>query len=126
MRKLAGTPPNFTARVPMKFVPLIATVVPTTPLAGVNAVIVGAKPAEVVTVKFGVESSVVSAGPMGAVTEIGPVVAPIGTTAVIVVSESTVKTEAWVPLKLTAVAPVKLTPEIATADPTGPMLGENE
>jgi hypothetical protein len=62
--------------------------------------------------------------PAGVTTEIGPVVAPSGTVAVIFVSESTVKTEA-VPLNRTAVAPEKAEPLIVTDVPTGPDVGEN-
>jgi hypothetical protein len=51
--------------------------------------------------------------PPGAVTEIGPVVAPDGTVAVICVALTTVKA-AERPLKLTAVAPVKLVPVMVT------------
>lgn len=51
--------------------------------------------------------------PPGAVTEIGPVVAPDGTVAVICVALTTVKV-AETPLKFTAVAPVKLVPVMVT------------
>ena len=121
-----GTPLNLTETVPIKFDPVIVTDVPTGPLVGVNDEIDGAKPAAVVTVKFGVESAAVVAVPIGAVTEIGPLVAPFGTTAVICVSESTVNKDAGVPLKLTPVAPEKLIPLIVTADPIGPIIGEKE
>jgi len=40
--KLALTPLNITAVAPVKFVPLIVTLVPTAPLVGVKPVIVGA------------------------------------------------------------------------------------
>src|SRR5436309_6498353 len=56
---------------------------------------------------------------------IGPVVAPLGTVAVICVSEFTAK-EAAAPLKATAVAPVKCEPLIVTPVPTGPLVGLNE
>jgi len=42
--KLAALPLNAAAVAPMKFVPLIVTLVPTGPLPGVKDVIVGAKP----------------------------------------------------------------------------------
>jgi hypothetical protein len=61
--------------------------------------------------------------PPGAVTAIGPVVAPTGTVAVIFVDELTTKVAA-VPLKLTAVAPVKLLPLMVTELPIWPLLGE--
>src|SRR2546425_6530638 len=60
--------------------------------------------------------------PPGVVTLSGPVVAPAGTVAVIVVAEPTVKL-ALVPLNRTAVAPVKLAPLIATLVLTGPLVG---
>ena len=56
---------------------------------------------------------------------IGPVVAPLGTVAVICVSEFTAK-EAAAPLNATAVAPVKCEPLIVTPAPTGPLAGLNE
>jgi len=69
--KLAALPLKTTASVPVKLAPLIATLVPTAPLAGVKLAIVGAilkavalvvRPADVVTLS-------------------GPVVAPAGTVA---------------------------------------------
>jgi len=61
--------------------------------------------------------------PAGVVTEIGPVVAPAGTVALICVDEFTKKV-ALVPLKLTAVAPVKLSPLISIIVPTAPLGGK--
>jgi hypothetical protein len=63
--------------------------------------------------------------PPGAVTEMGPVVAPVGTVAVILVEEFTTK-EAATLLNLTAVAPVKFVPVMVTVTPTAPEVGENE
>src|SRR2546422_2412708 len=60
--------------------------------------------------------------PPGLVTLIGPVVAPVGTVAAIVVAEPTVK-PALAPLNSTAVAPVKLVPLMVTLVPTGPLVG---
>jgi hypothetical protein len=64
-------PLNLTAVVPKKFAPLMVTVAPSTPLAGVKLVIVGAtmKLLALVTV------------PLGVVTLIGPVVAAADTVA---------------------------------------------
>ena len=64
---------NLTAVAPVKFVPLIVTLVPAGPLAGVKLVIVGALD----TVKL----LALVAVPPGVVTLIGPVVAPAGTVA---------------------------------------------
>jgi hypothetical protein len=63
-----------------------------------------------------------NAVPPGVVTLIGPVVAPAGAVACIVVSEVTVKLAA-LPLNVTAVAPVKLVPLIVTLVPTRPFVG---
>ena len=71
--KLALLPLNVTAVAPVKFVPLIVTLVPTGPLAGVTLVIVGAG----ITVKL----VALVAVPPGVVTRTGPVVAPVGTVA---------------------------------------------
>jgi len=60
--------------------------------------------------------------PARVVTAIMPVVAPAGTVAVICVSELTVKFAA-VPLKVTAVAPVKFRPVMTTDVPPVPWLG---
>ena len=110
--KLAGCPLNETAVAPVKFVPVIVTLVPAGPLAGAKDDRAG------VTVK----RVVVTKGPPGVVTEIGPVVAPAGTVVVIVPEGSTVKAAAT-PLNETAVAPVK--PVTVTLVPTGPKIGEN-
>jgi hypothetical protein len=61
--------------------------------------------------------------PPAVVTLILPVVAPTGTMAVIWVSESTVNV-ARMPLKVTALAPVRAEPVITTEVPTGPIVGE--
>ena len=71
---VATLPLNVTAVAPVKFVPLIVTLVPTGPLAGVKLVIVGALAA---TVKL----AALVAVPPGVVTLSGPVVAPAGTVA---------------------------------------------
>src|SRR5262245_33554519 len=93
--KLAFVPLNLTELAPVRFVPVMTTLVPTGPLVGVKLLIVG----EPITVKL----LALVAVPPGVVTEIGPVVAPVGTVAVICVAESTVKL-AFVPLNLTELA----------------------
>src|SRR3989442_952849 len=113
--KLAATPLMVTDVTPVKFVPAIVTLVPTGPLVGEKLVIVGGG----MTVKLLARVAV----PADVVTLIGPVVAPPGTVAVIDVDEFTVKL-ALVPLKRTAVAPVKVAPVIVTLVPTGPLVGE--
>ena len=72
--KLALAPLNATEVAPVKFVPLIVTLVPTGPLVGVTLVIVGGL---AVTVKV----LALVAVPAGVVTVSGPVVAPVGTVA---------------------------------------------
>src|SRR5947209_613086 len=62
--------------------------------------------------------------PSGVVTAMASVVAPVGTVAVMEVSETTAKL-AGSPLNLTAVAPVKFVPVIVTTVPTGPKIGVN-
>jgi len=78
----------------------------------------------VVTVKVSVTVKlfVLVAVPPGVVTRSGPVVAPVGTVAWIVVAEVTVKL-ALTPLNVTVVAPVKFVPLIVTLVPTGPLVG---
>ena len=70
--KLAAfTPLNVTAVAPVKFAPLIVTLIPTGPLAGVKLAIVGAI----------VKEGALVAVPADVVTLSGPVVAPVGTVA---------------------------------------------
>src|SRR6185312_3629722 len=90
------------------------------PVGPVNVAVMGV-PACVVTVNDAVLAPV----PAGVVTAIGPVVAPVGTVAVIWVAELTVNVAA-LPLKVTAVAPVKPLPVMVTDVPTGPEVGLNE
>jgi hypothetical protein len=107
---------NATAVAPVKFVPLIVTLVPTGPLAGVKAAIAGA--GALTTVK----SIALVALPPGVVTLSGPVVAPAGTVARMAVGEITAKLAAT-PLNCTAVAPVKFVPVIVTEVPTSALEG---
>ena len=76
MNVVALVPLNLTDVAPVRFVPVITTEAPTGPLVGAKLVIVGAP---VATVKL----LALVAVPPGVVTEIGPVVAPAGTVAVI-------------------------------------------
>ena len=71
--KLALALLKATAEVPVKLVPLMDTLVPTGPLAGVKLVIVGG----LITVKL----PALAAVPPGVVTLIVPAVAPAGTVA---------------------------------------------
>jgi hypothetical protein len=105
---------------PVKFVPVIVTLVPAGPKFGVNDVMVGAK--LFVTVKSAVLVAVLPA----VVTLILPVVAPVGTVPVICVSEFTMKVVATVPLNFTELAPKNPVPVIVTRVPTGPLVGEND
>src|SRR6267378_3016028 len=91
--KLALVPLNRAAEAPVKFVPLIVTLVPTGPLPGVKLETVGG----LMTVKL----LALLAVPAGVVTLIEPLVAPAGTVAVIAVAEFTVKL-ALVPLNRAA------------------------
>ncbi len=114
--KLADVPWKATAETELKPVPVICTRLPTGPVAGEKPVMVGAL--EVVTVnRFWLYPV-----PEGVVTLTLPVVAPLGT--VVVMDESELTTnEAATPLKVTAVAPVKLAPVICTSVSTAPLLG---
>ena len=123
------TPPAVTLKRALLFagmgskpVPLIVSGVPATAIDGVNPVMAGAPEAPAPTVK----APALAAEPAGAVTEIGPVVAPEGTVATMSVDVLEV-TDAGVPLKRTvfwvgvALNPV---PRIRTVAPTGPLPGE--
>ncbi len=117
MKVVAATPPKLTPVVPVKFVPVMVMVVifPVPPV-GVNELMVGAgyqvNPASV-------------AVPSGVVTLTEPV-APVSTTAFIVVALTTVKDFAATPPKLTAVAPVKFVPVMVTVRPFPELTGVNE
>ena len=112
--KDAAKPLNFTEVIAAKFEPLIVTEVPTGPLPGENPVTRGAT----------VNVPELVALPAALVTLIFPVVALVGTLAVIWPSESTLKVPEEVPLNLTALVPVKFEPLIVTLIPTGPLVGE--
>jgi hypothetical protein len=103
---------NLTEVAPVSVVPVITTLVPTGPLAGLTLLIFGA------TMKL----LVLVAVPKGVVTETGPVEAAAGTVAVIWVEELTVN-GAIAPLNRTDVAPVSAVPVIATLVPTGALVG---
>ncbi len=111
---VALTPLNATAEAPVKFVPLIVTLIPTAPLVGAKLAIVGGLTT--------VNELLLVAVPPGVVTLSRPVVAPAGTVAWIAVAELTVKL-ALTPLNATAVAPVKFVPLMVTLIPTGPLVG---
>ena len=99
----------------MKFVPVIVTHAPTCPLLGLKPVIVGAGG---VTVKLLAEVAL----PADVVTETFPVEAPVGTAVVIWVALFMVKV-AVVPLKDSAVAPVRFVPVRTTDVPIEPLIG---
>ena len=98
----------------MKLVPVIVTAVPRIPLVGEKEAIAGSsvKAATLVTL------------PVELLTEIGPTVAPLGTVAVIWVSETALNA-ADVPLKAIPVAVVKSLPVMVTVVPpvSGPVDG---
>jgi hypothetical protein len=112
--KTADVPLNRTPLTPAKWLPLIVTDVPTTPLDGEKPLIVGP-----VTVKF--EELV--AVPPGVVTVILPVVAPEGTVAVTLPS-FTKANVAEIPLNRTPLTAVKWFPLIVTVVPIAPLEGE--
>ena len=99
--------------------PVIVTTVPTGPLAGVRSVMLGGT--SVGTTK----GIALLAVPPGFVTVMGPVVAPLGTNVVMVVSETIVKGDAGTPLNVTAVAVAKPMPVIVNAVLTLPLSGVN-
>src|SRR5437016_5069516 len=105
--------PNFTDIGLLRFLPIIATLLPGKPLVGVKLSI------------FGKILNMVAplAVPPGVVTFILPVVAPNGTVALMEVAETTLKIVALTPLNCTAATPVKFVPAIVTTVPTGPLVG---
>ena len=116
---VAATVPNFTPPLPCvepKFDPLIVTTEPTAPVFGARLEMLGAG----VTVKV---DPLLGCPPTVTTTE--PVVAPVGTGAVIDVALQAVGVE-LMPLKLTVLLPCgvrKLVPAITTEVATAPVLG---
>ena len=115
--KDAVVPLNLTAVAPVKLEPVRVTAVPAKPLAGANDAMEGGPR----TVKL----DALTIEPIVLVTVILPVVAPVGTVAVICVSEFTTNVVAAVLLNLTALAPQKPVPVIVVVDPTAPLAGAN-
>jgi hypothetical protein len=111
---VASVPLNRTVLVPgvaPKLVPAIVTAVPVVPDAGVSVVIFG------VTVKL----TPLLATPF-TVTTTGPVVAPLGTGTVMLVSLQPVAV-AGLPLNVTVPVVPKFVPAIVTDAATGPLVG---
>jgi hypothetical protein len=117
VNEAAAVPPKLIAVAPVKYEPLIVTDAPVTPVAGVNELTTGAG--------INVNAVAEDPAPLGAVTVILPVVPP-ATTAVIILSDTTVYEAAAVPPKLTAVAPVNLDPFIVTVVPAPALVGKKE
>src|SRR5205807_2199795 len=115
---VAAVPLKLTPVAPVKPVPVSVTLAPVGPLVGANEEISGAE--------FTRKLVALVPVPAAFVTVIFPVVAPVGTVALICVSEFTVNVVAAVPLKLTPVAPVKPVPVRVTLVPAGPLTGVNE
>ena len=113
-----GVPLNETPLTLVKPLPLIITCVPTSPLAGVNPLIVGGNRT--------VKSLALVPVPSALVTLMGPFVAPAGTIARSSLSETSVMLFDDTPLKETSVVPVKFKPDNVTSSPTGPLDGVND
>lgn len=111
---VAVVPLKLTLAAPVRLVPVMATVVPAIPLAGLRVLRVGSG---AVTVK-----GRPLLGPPGVATTTLPVLAPGGTLVIIWVPEFTVKV-AVMPLKVTLVALVRLVPAITIVVPTVPVVG---
>jgi len=109
-------PLNFTLVAPVKFVPVSATLVPTCPLVGETAVIVGAA---ALTVKLLADVAV----PCGVTIEIFPVTAALGTVVVTLVALTTANVVAATPPTETEVAPFKFVPVTEMEVPTAPLVG---
>ena len=105
-----------------KFVPVMVTAVPGTPMVGLNAAMAGTSGAAVT-----VKRVVLVAEPVGVVTVIGPDAAPDGTVVTIRVAVAEI-TVAGMPLNVTAFSlGVSLNPVpcIVTDVPTGALFGVN-
>jgi hypothetical protein len=110
------------AVVVWKLVPEIVRLVPATPIVGVKDVMVGAGVAATAN------DDALESDPAGAVTEMSPVVAPLGTVTTSCVVDA-LETVAVVPLNVTvfdAGVAEKPVPLMVTVVPTGPVTGTNE
>src|SRR6266480_3574502 len=121
---VAAVPLNVTVLVPWdapKFVPVMVTCVPTAPEVADKFVILGVG----TTVKF----TPLLPTPPAAVTTTFPLVAPLGTVAVMLLAPQFVIVVAFVPLNFTFPFPTlgpKLDPAITIDDPTAPAFGVND
>jgi hypothetical protein len=113
VKELAAMPPNDTAVDPIKFVPVIVTVVPVPALVGLKEVIIGGA-AKIKPDK--------DPEPNALVTSTSPE-APVPTVALITFAFTTPKLDAETPPNFTAVAPVKNDPKIVTPVPVPPDAG---
>ena len=116
IENVATAPLNLTLVAPVKFVPVSVTLVPTWPLVGETAVIVGAA---TLTVKLLADVAV----PCGVTIEIFPVTAALGTVAVTLVALATANVVAATPPIETEVAPFKFVPVTEMEVPTAPLVG---
>jgi hypothetical protein len=104
----------------VKLSPVIDTCVPIGPLVGVTELMIGPGDAHVT-----VNGDELVAVPLAVCTEMGPVVASFGTSAVMLVGELTVNDPA-APLNATRLTPMKPVPVIDTLVPGGPLVGVKE
>ncbi len=118
VKEAAATPPNLTELAPLKFVPVITTGPPLEELPGLKLLMVGAA----AEIKVNPLLVPVPAG----VTILTFPLAPVPTTATIVVALTTLKDLAAVPPKLTELAPVRLVPVRVTVWPSRTEVGEKE
>jgi hypothetical protein len=122
VKLVAAMPLNLTVVAPVKLVPMMDTFVPASPEAGLNDMMVGAG--------MNLNDVTDTAVPRGVVTVILPSVILLamvfGANAVIEEALTTVKLVASTPLNLTAVAPVRLVPVMATFAPAAPDVGVND
>lgn len=112
---VAAVPLNLTAVAPVKPFPLRVTTAPTLAFAGEKDDTAGKTRNDVELVDV----------PIAVVTLIGPLVAPVGTVALICASEVTAKFAVF-PLNFTDFVPVKPLPLIVTCAPSTALGGENE
>ena len=118
VKEAAATPPNRTAVAPLKFVPVITTAAPLEALLGLKLLMVGT------AAEIKVNPPQVAL-PAGVTTRTSPL-APLPTTATIVVALITLNDLAAVPPKLTELAPVRLVPVRVTVWPSRAEVGEKE
>jgi hypothetical protein len=116
VKEAAGIPPKLSALTPVKFLPIMVILVPSTATAGEKELIAGS----------GMNvNPLFNEVPASLITDTSPVV-PASTRAIMVSGDTTVNEAAGVPPKLTELVPAKFVPVMVILVPATATAGSNE